>query len=265
MRKWAFLFFTGTAFATGPFTQLGTAYQDTHSQYSAGDSASASGRYFSSQLALGYEAKSWEAGVSLPYAVRNSTAQYQYASTAQVINTSTQDNGMSDPSLWGARDVFGGNLYAPAVALTGALSAPFGKSTLGLQTWHARPGVTLEYPAGELRLAARFYGEIPFAAQTSVADQYRAYAGAGFTASYPLWRSLFFGADANYAAGDFSRSAPSLRAGGFISIAEILPNLSLYLGSQVELVRTDRDIFAVFSMRYNFADFSFAALPPMGG
>ena len=27
----------------------------------------------------------------------------------------------------------------------------------------------------------------------------------------------------------------------------------------------DRDIFAVFSMRYNFADFSFAALPPMGG
>ncbi len=265
MRTWAFLLFSGSVFATGPFTQLGTAYQDTHSQFSSGDSASASGRYFSSQLTLGYEAKSWDAGVSVPYAVRDSTVQYQYAAPVQTINSSTQDSGMSDPSLWASGDVFGGNLYAPAVALTGALSAPFGKNTLGLQTWHARPGVIFEYPAGELRLAARFYGEIPFAAQASVADQYRAYAGAGFTASYPVWRALSLGADTNYAAGDFSRSAPSLRAGGFISIAEILPNLSLYLGSQVELVRTDRDIFAVFSLRYNFADFELAPLPPLGG
>lgn len=264
MRIGAFLFLTGSAFAAGPFTQLGTAYQDTHSQYSAGDSASASGRYFSSQLTLGYEAKRWDAGVSLPYAVRNSTVQYQYVSPEQTISSSTKDSGMSDPSLWASGDVFGGNLYAPAVALTAALSAPFGKNTLGLQTWHARPGIVLEYSVEDLRLAARFYGEIPFSAQSSVADQYRAYAGAGFTASYPVWRTLSLGADTNYAAGDFSRSAPSLRAGGFMAIAEILPNLSLYLGSQVELVRTDRDIFAVFSMRYNFADFSFSALPPIG-
>jgi hypothetical protein len=79
-----------------------------------------------------------------------------------------------------------------------------------------------------------------------------------------VWRALSLGAESNYAAGDFSRSAPSLRAGGFLALAEILPNLSLYLGSQVELVRTDRDIFAVFSMRYNFADFNFAPLPAIG-
>lgn len=264
MRAWGFLFFTGSVFASGPFMQLGTAYQDTQSQYSAGDSASATGRYFSTQLALGYEGKVWDAGVSVPYAVRSSSAQYHYASTAQVINTSTDDAGMSDPSLWASRDVFGGNLYAPAVSLIGAISAPFGKNTLGLQTWHARPGVALEYPAAALRLAARVYGEIPFAAQSAVADQYRAYAGAGFNASYPVWRTIYAGAEANYAAGDFSRSEPSLRTGGFISVAEILPNLSLYLGSQVEVVRTDRDVFAVFSMRYNFAQLVPAAMPATG-
>lgn len=265
MRSLGFLLLTGGAFAVGPFGQIGTAYQDTHSQYSVGDSASASGRYYSAQVTMGYEAKSWDAGVSIPYAVRDSSVQYQYTLPAQTINSATHDSGLSDPSLWGAADIFGGNLYAPAIALTGALSAPLGKSSVGLQTWHARPGAVLEYPVADLRLAVRFYGEIPFAAQSSVADQYRAYAGAGITASYPLWQTLAFGVESNYAAGDFSRSAPSLRAGGFLAVADLLPNLSLYLGSQVELVRTDRDIFAVFSVRYNFADFSFSPLPPMGG
>ena len=141
MRKWAFLFFTGTAFATGPFTQLGTAYQNTHSQYSAGDSASASGRYFSSQLALGYEAKSWEAGVSLPYAVRNSTAQYQYASTAQVINTSTQDNGMSDPSLWAARD-FSALVRTTMPSPTGVVQAVWRRGIFSISTRHMRQAPT---------------------------------------------------------------------------------------------------------------------------
>lgn len=264
MRKWAYLIFCSDLCASGAFTQLGTSYQDTRSLYSAGDSASATGRYFTTQLTLGYESKNWDAGVSVPYAIRNSSAQYQYTGVAQPVSTTTEDSGMSDPALWGSADIFAGNFYAPAVSLFAAVSAPLGKSTLGLQTWHTRPGVAFEYPIDALRLSARFYAEIPFAPNSSVADEYRAYAGTGLTASYPLLRWLLAGADLNYAAGDFSRSAASLRAGGFFSLPDLTQNLSLYVASQVEVVRSDRDVFVAMSVRFNLSGLTIKEIPGMG-
>ena len=253
----------GNIWAT-PFAQLGSSYQDTHSYYSAGDSASATGRYFATQLTLGYEGKTWEAAASVPYAVRNSSAEYQYASPPQTVSSSTSDSGMSDPSLWASVDAFAGNRYAPAIAVFGALSAPLGKNTLGLMSWHARPGLNLEYYVDSLRLAGRVFGELPFAPKNEVAGQYHAYAGAGFNVSHPVWKSLAIGADSSFATGDFVRTDASLRVGGFLTYSELFQNMSIYLGSQVEVYRSDRDVFVMLMLRYNFAGWLPDSVPPLG-
>lgn len=245
------LFFAGTGVsARGIFLEAGTVYQNSQSFFGSGDTASVNGRYFAANTSLGYEGKTWLAGVSTPFASRNASAEYYYADSNQKVTSSVTETGMGDPSVFGAHDIFGGNRYAPSVSITGSASAPIGKTALSLQTWQVRPGIAFDYPLSVFWFSLRTYTAIPFAAKEAVAGQYTAYAGAIFTTAVSLFQRFSTGMDISYAAGDFVRADASLRLGGFLSVSLAVEGLSFYFGGQTEVVRSDRDFFMQMSVRY---------------
>lgn len=241
---------TSALSATGGFLEAGTVFQSTNSFYGTGDTATVNGRYFAASAALGYQGRTWLAGISAPFASRNASAEYFYAETNQKVTGTVTETGMGDPAIFGAKDLFGGNRYAPSVSATASMSAPVGKTALSLQTWQARPGLAFEFPLPIVSFIVRTYTAIPFAPKSAVEGQYHAYAGAIFTAAFTLFRRLGTGIDLSYAAGDFVRYDSSLRVGGFISLGLPAENLSIYAGGQTEVVRDDRDFFLQMAIRY---------------
>jgi hypothetical protein len=241
--------------AAGGFLEAGTVYQSSNSVFGTGDTATVNGRYFAANAALGYEGKTWLAGVSAPFASRNASSEYYYADTNQKVSGSVAETGMGDPAVFGAKDIFGGNRYAPSLSITGSATIPVGKTALSLQTWQARPGLAFDFPVSYFYFALRTYAAIPFAAKAAVDGMYHSYPGAIFTAAVTLFRRIGTGIDLSYAGGDFVRYDSSLRVGGFISMSLPMENLSLYLGGQTEVVRSDRDFFMQMSVRYHSIKF----------
>lgn len=247
--------FNTAAHATGGFLEAGTIFQSTNSFFGTGDTATVNGRYFAANAAVGYQGRTWLAGASAPFASRNASAEYYYAETNQRVSGSVTETGMGDPAVFGAKDIFGGNRYAPSLSVTAAMSAPFGKTALSLQTWQARPGLAFEFALSSVSFMLRTYAAIPFAAKAAVEGEYHTYLGGIFTTTLTVFRRVGTGIDVSYAAGDFVRRDNSLRIGGFLSFSLPVESISLYAGGQTEVIRSDRDFFMQLSIRYHSIKF----------